>query len=526
MRSFLLFLLVYFFFFPATSIAQENQGYVETVAWWNGVVLELQPYREQLQNLYAETEAGLSSNRNQIETEFRKRLVRDYPGSSYYASMGGVWQVNGYTAFGYDRGWHIHKLTQRFGTLTKSYDFRQNVFTVGEGQNSIGLKLDLNRPQRSGFSHAVIPAIAVTAEQLWLKRSSRTTHPGPIAYILNDVYAERFAGTEGMRMDKLAEKMVAEAETRQQVLALAGEMYADSTWQPASSHQPTRNNPLQIFQPGAQWQFPFNLFDLIPGYFWFILAGLLGLKIFISTRGTFKILGWILSRPWPKPQEDRTGNFSLGGKRAQAYSPTWNRTPVPVAEEWSISGETAVPREWSLPVLQSLEWKRFETVCAEYLRLIGLDPRETKIGADGGVDIWVYKPGRETPVFIVQCKAWKAYKVGVKPVRELLGVMTKEKVINGKFITSGEYTAEAVAFVEGEKLKLVTGKMLIDSILKLPAAKQKELLDIAVEGDYRTPTCPQCGVKMTLRQGQGRDFWGCPKYPRCKQKLFYKSDVA
>jgi hypothetical protein len=213
-RSFLLFLLVSIIFFPTPSLAQKDRGYIETVAWWNGVVQELKPYREQLQNLYAETEANLSSNPNKIELEFRKRLVREYPGSTYYASMGGVWQVNGYTALGYDTSWHIHKLTQKFGTLTKSYDFRQNVFTVGEGQNSIGLKLDLSRPQRSGFSHAVIPAIAVTAEQLWQKRSSRTTHPGPITYILNDVYADQFAGAEGMRMDKLAEKMVAEREKR------------------------------------------------------------------------------------------------------------------------------------------------------------------------------------------------------------------------------------------------------------------------------------------------------------------------
>jgi restriction system protein len=181
--------------------------------------------------------------------------------------------------------------------------------------------------------------------------------------------------------------------------------------------------------------------------------------------------------------------------------------------------------KWSAEVLSSLEWKRFETVCAEYFRLTGYVPKETRIGADGGVDIWVYKPGSEKPFGIVQCKAWTTYKVGIKPVRELYGVMAAEGVANGMFITSGEFTNEALEFAEGKKLRLISGEMFLDFIGKLPAEKQQELLALAVEGDYRTPTCPRCGVKMKLREkrGSGRDFWGCVRFPRCKATLVYKS---
>ena len=184
--------------------------------------------------------------------------------------------------------------------------------------------------------------------------------------------------------------------------------------------------------------------------------------------------------------------------------------------------------EWSAEVLTSLEWKRFETVCAEYFRMTGYDPKETRIGADGGVDIWVYKPGSEKPFGIVQCKAWTTYKVGIKPVRELFGVMAAEGVGNGMFITSGEFTSEALAFAEGKKLRLISGKMFLEFIGKLSAEKQEELLALALEGDYRTPTCPQCGIKMTLREGKGsrRDFWGCLRYPRCRATLVYKVEAA
>ena len=184
--------------------------------------------------------------------------------------------------------------------------------------------------------------------------------------------------------------------------------------------------------------------------------------------------------------------------------------------------------EWSAQVLNSLEWKRFETVCVEYFRMTGYDPKETRIGADGGVDIWVYKPGSEKPFGIVQCKAWTTYKVGIKSVRELFGVMAAEGVGRGMFITSGEFTSEALEFAAGKSLRLISGNMFLDFIGKLPVEKQQELLSLALEGDYRTPTCPRCGIKMTLREGKGsgRDFWGCLRFPRCKATLVYKAEAV
>ena len=46
----------------------------------------------------------------------------------------------------------------------------------------------------------------------------------------------------------------------------------------------------------------------------------------------------------------------------------------------------------------------------------------------------------------VQCKQWKAKKVGVKIVRELYGVMAAEGAGGGYVVTSGEFTKEAIAF--------------------------------------------------------------------------------
>jgi restriction system protein len=262
----------------------------------------------------------------------------------------------------------------------------------------------------------------------------------------------------------------------------------------------------------------------------FILPAVFGIGALISLIKT-------LSQPKPKSRyEDYEAEIKAAPRRLRVRPEGSLREPLPShsvdqkhlpAEEFIIfPPQPAVPQEWTPLLLSSLEWKRFETVCAEYFRLIGYESRETRIGADGGVDIRINKPWEEGSDTIIQCKAWSTYNVGVKPLRELYGVMAAEGVPQGMFMTSGEFTREAVDFAKGKNLTLYSGTRLLAEICKLPEQWQQALLVVALEGDYTTPTCPQCGVKMTLRSGKGgqRNFWGCPRYPRCKSTLSYKGE--
>jgi restriction system protein len=183
---------------------------------------------------------------------------------------------------------------------------------------------------------------------------------------------------------------------------------------------------------------------------------------------------------------------------------------------------------WDETILSIIEWKRFEVVTKEFMTMTGYDARETKIGADGGVDIRATKLGPGGFECLVQCKAWNTYTVGIKPIRELYGVMAAEKVARGMFVNSGNFTSAAEEFAKG-KILLVSGARFLELIRKLPEDKQQKLLSIALEGDYRTPTCPQCDVKMIrkdVKKGTnvGGHMWGCPKFPSCRQTFNYKAD--
>lgn len=71
--------------------------------------------------------------------------------------------------------------------------------------------------------------------------------------------------------------------------------------------------------------------------------------------------------------------------------------------------------------LHDMSWQEFEITVSEAFRLDGFRVEERGgAGADGGIDLVLY---REREKFLVQCKQWKAYQVGVSVVRELYGVM-------------------------------------------------------------------------------------------------------
>lgn len=182
------------------------------------------------------------------------------------------------------------------------------------------------------------------------------------------------------------------------------------------------------------------------------------------------------------------------------------------------------PNAWSLWLIKEIEWKRFEELCTAYYLEKGIKAETTSLGADGGIDIKLYQDNSNSPTAIAQCKSWYNKAVGVKEIREFLGVMSHEKIPKGFYITTGEYTVDAKAIANANKITLITGELLLMMILRLPEASQNKLLALATEGDYTTPSCPSCGTKMIHRTGSKGDFWGCSNYPKCRQKLHLRKN--
>lgn len=216
-----------------------------------------------------------------------------------------------------------------------------------------------------------------------------------------------------------------------------------------------------------------------------------------------------------------------GGAKVPSADSPQNRPNVRIEPTWASGANDAdrVARaetiRWTAELLSVLEWKRFEEVCAGLFERLGFITKSTTHGADGGIDICLYQPPSNLPVAVVQCKSWTS-KVGVNVVRELRGVMTSDGVAEGIFVTTSTYSDDAVAFASANHIDLMDGKAVLNAILKLPEEQQSSLLRLATAGDYTTPTCASCGVKLIRRKPKagGKPFWGCVNYPKCKMKLY------
>lgn len=221
-------------------------------------------------------------------------------------------------------------------------------------------------------------------------------------------------------------------------------------------------------------------------------------------------------------------------RRSTAALSAWRRK-----QRQALVSDVAQAR--NADALDGMSWREFELLVGEAYRLQGY--RVTEIGGggpDGGVDLVLAKGSEK---FFVQCKQWKAYKVGVTTVRELYGVMAAKGATGGFVVTSGRFTTDAKDFAQGRNIELVDGPRLFAMIQQArstqgqPAAAQRETSNSmespapqpqsAVQAPQATakaaaqPECPCCGAAMALRTARqganaGNTFWGCTTYPKCR----------
>jgi restriction system protein len=171
--------------------------------------------------------------------------------------------------------------------------------------------------------------------------------------------------------------------------------------------------------------------------------------------------------------------------------------------------------------LDGMTWQEFELLVGEAFRQKGYKVLELGgAGPDGGVDLVLTKGSEK---FLVQCKQWKAFKVGIDVVRELYGVMAAKGAAGGFVVTSGKFTADAQEFARGRNVTLVDGDKLFAMLQAARAGIRKgaSATGAQVGSGASAPACPACGSAMVKREAKrganaGNAFWGCTTYPKCR----------
>ena len=119
------------------------------------------------------------------------------------------------------------------------------------------------------------------------------------------------------------------------------------------------------------------------------------------------------------------------------------------ADDWSIQAVIEAFQEQPIS---------FESLCADLLEQMGYTVAITKPRKDGGYDLEIWKHGTHS---IVECKCYATEtKISRPQLQQLIGANAIKQADKTWFITTSDYTKEAVEYAHDVGMILVNGSEL------------------------------------------------------------------
>lgn len=171
-------------------------------------------------------------------------------------------------------------------------------------------------------------------------------------------------------------------------------------------------------------------------------------------------------------------------------------------------------------LLPHLEWQRFALLVRRFYEASRALVTLREIGANGEVTLIVVPEGNQPP-FAAWCLPWGGLQVNASALREFRGTMALLNQDEGRVLTMGDFKPDAIAYGVANHIVAISGAGLCDRFALLAAANRAAILAEVTAGDFTTPTCPHCDVKL-VRTAPTARFWSCVNAPRCATRIYIR----
>lgn len=166
--------------------------------------------------------------------------------------------------------------------------------------------------------------------------------------------------------------------------------------------------------------------------------------------------------------------------------------------EYAAPADPSSPRQWSLEVLERLDWWQFQELICRLMHRAGFWPEVDWVRPDGAAGMTLQSPwrlGKELEA-VVQCAPWGGREVGAAAVRHLWEVVKSAQAPRGLSITAGRFSGEAREVARGKPLELVDGRDVLWALQQMAPDERQFYLGMSTVGAWKVPSCPACLLKM------------------------------
>ncbi|MDA2913303.1 restriction endonuclease [Acidobacteriia bacterium AH_259_A11_L15] len=201
---------------------------------------------------------------------------------------------------------------------------------------------------------------------------------------------------------------------------------------------------------------------------------------------------------------------------------------------------------------EALTPREFENAVSEIFRKLGYKVKQTPFSRDVGKDAIAVKDGKK---YVIECKKYAPNnRIGRREIQILLAAMQDEKGDGGLYVTTGSFTKDAIEYARKRRIelydrirlpvlvhqaypvrmdfsqaKVMCAECGSTSILPIddkptkgfctnghPITNEIVKTDMKIFSTAEFPYC-ECGAPMRIVRGYRRNFWGCSRFPGCRE---------
>jgi hypothetical protein len=160
--------------------------------------------------------------------------------------------------------------------------------------------------------------------------------------------------------------------------------------------------------------------------------------------------------------------------------------------------------QWSLELLRRLDWRRFHDLAETMLSRAGYMVEGERSEEDGSRILSIRRGSRrenraDALLFLA---GWEAFRISERHFANFVDEMERCQVSQGVLVTPGDFSAGAARAARSDKFELIDGDAFMATMQDLPESDLEWLLAVTTAGEFASPTCPQCGLKMQWRESE------------------------